>query len=101
MVFKDAGRWQGYFDIAFFWNEFDEYVEYLPGFYPNVFPGTDDVLYPEEEDSILFALKPNNVDQARIFGYEVSLLGEGDISPIFKLRTRLGYTYTYPIPGRW
>jgi iron complex outermembrane receptor protein len=92
---KFGEAWQGFFDFAVFWNEYDQYVEYVPGFWPNINEETGDVLYPGEGDEV-FGLNPQNVEEARIFGYEISLQGRGDIHPMVNLGTRIGYTYTYP-----
>jgi iron complex outermembrane receptor protein len=80
-------KWKGYVDFAAFWNEYDNFVDYTLGLWlPNGEPSSsfDDL-----------GLKPQNVNEARIMGFEVSGFGQGKIGPI-ELRTLLGYTYTYP-----
>ena len=79
-------KWQGFFDFNVFLNEYDNFVEYRLGFYPppgqNI--GLDDL-----------GLKPQNVEEARVAGFETSIFGKGKIGD-FEFRTLSGYTYNYP-----
>ena len=69
--------------------------EYVPGIYENVNPETGDTLYVGE-GPLVFGIRPENTDEARIWGYEFTMAGEGDITPWLNLRGSVGYAYTYP-----
>ena len=77
-----VGDWRGYLDLALFWNEFRDMTNW--GFILKVDPDGD----------IIFGFRSENVDQARIMGYEVSGMGEGKLGPI-PLRFFGGYTFHY------
>lgn len=79
-------KWMGYLDVSAFWSEYTDFVEYQLGVYNP--PGTD----PDIE---WLGLKPFNISNARIAGFEASLIGKGSIGPV-EFRTLAGYTYTYP-----
>ena len=55
--FKLGDNFRGYIDFATFLNEFDEYVEYVPGIYENVNPETGDTLYVGE-GPLVFGIRP-------------------------------------------
>ena len=93
--FKLGDNFRGYIDFATFLNEFDEYVEYVPGIYENVNPETGDTLYVGE-GPLVFCIRPEHTDEARIWGYEFTMAGEGDITPWLNLRGSVVYDYTYP-----
>lgn len=79
-------KWMGYFDFSVFWSEYQDFVEYKLGVYP-----------PEGEAPSLewLGLKPFNISNARIAGFEGSIIGKGSIGPV-EFRTLAGYTYTFP-----
>ncbi|HXH18011.1 MAG TPA: TonB-dependent receptor [Chitinophagales bacterium] len=87
-------KWKGYFDFSAYLMKYDEFVEYRFGNYSNYWPGTNRKIFPEW-GSMVFGAKPNNVDDARIFGFEASLAGSGRIGAV-KINTLIGYTYVYP-----
>lgn len=87
------GKWGGFFDFATYWMNYDDFVEYRFGVYDNVDPNGDK--YLEDYGATVFGLKPYNVEQARIFGFEASLAGQGTIGQV-EVQTLLGYTYSYP-----
>lgn len=102
-------NWVGFFDFSMFWMEYENFVEYrfavlVPG------AGLDEcgnIVDPFNSENILIerdscldksfeiGLFPQNVDNARLAGYEVSFTSQGDLGPV-KLRSLIGYTYTYP-----
>lgn len=93
-------EWTGYLDFAFFWQEFPEnLIEYRLGLHSLIDPFTNEAypnvtpLFPGSEFAA--GLKPFNVEQARVAGYELSLGGKGMIGPI-EFRTLMGYTYSLP-----
>lgn len=68
-----------YADLAFFWMEYENMVEFTVGNYPPNGPGFSFI----------------NVSKARIAGWEISVQSEGRIGK-FPLRIWGGYTYSYP-----
>lgn len=86
-------KWQGYFDVSLFWMEFEEQVEYRFGLWQNKWPNGEKI-FPDLGGLVVGA-KPFNVENARIFGFEVSIVGDGKIGPV-NITTQAGYTYFYP-----
>lgn len=74
-------------DASFFWQEYQNFVEYRFGFY--------NFKTPLGVDTAGFGLRPFNVAGARVAGLEFTLLGEGNIGPV-NIRGMGGYTYMYP-----
>ncbi len=87
------GDWKAFFDLAAFWQEYENFVEYRFGLYPNQ-DAFGNVLFPGEPFTII-GLKPFNVEVARVAGYEASLASQGEIGPV-SLTTMIGYTYSFP-----
>lgn len=71
-------NFKGFFDFSMFWMENTNMVEYS-FFFDNG-----------------FFFKPENVDRARIAGFEGNLTGQGNIGPV-TIRSIFGYTYNYPV----
>ncbi len=88
-----VGAWKGFFDASVFWSQYFDFVEYRFGFYPNYWPSGEKIIDSLADN--IFSIKPFNVENSRIFGWEVSLVGEGKIGPI-GIATLAGYTYVYP-----
>lgn len=81
------GDWRGYFDIAGFWTEYKDMMEFTFGQYgppPHIPPtyGT--------------GFQSQNIGNTRITGVDISLMGEGKLGPI-EVKALLGYTYIDPI----
>lgn len=76
------GKWQGYFDAAGFITQYSNYIEF------------DDAL----NSPYLGAFQAQNLvdEKARISGFEISALGQGELFSI-PLNFLAGYTYTSPI----
>jgi outer membrane receptor protein involved in Fe transport len=94
------GKWSAYFDAAFFWQEYKNFIEYQlatwPNYYGNgtkIFP--DSLEFPFPGTGKLLGLKALNIENARIAGYEIGLAGAGKIGPV-GLQLMAGYTYTWP-----
>lgn len=87
-------NWNAFFDFATFWNEYDQYVEYVFQTVKND-DGTGHPLVPLEPGANVTGLRAQNVNKARIFGWEASIMGTGNIGPV-KINLLAGYTYTYP-----
>lgn len=101
-------KWGAYIDASVFWMEYSDFVEYRFEVYTAA-NGLDSCgnVRDLETGQILAAadtcmavpyvlgLNPNNVDNARILGYEVSIGSRGSIGDV-TIRSLIGYTYTYP-----
>ena len=82
------GSWNGFADVAGFWTEYKNMVEFTFGIYK-----PDTALYATLND---LGFKSINVGHARITGVDVAVAAEGNIW-IFPTTVMLGYTYTNPI----
>lgn len=91
------GNWKGYFDASFFWQESRNFIEYEIGQWQNKWSnGTQ--IFPDSLQffgNTVLGLKPLNIQNTRLAGYELMLHGEGKIGPV-GLKLDAGYTYTYP-----
>jgi outer membrane receptor protein involved in Fe transport len=68
-----AGAWIGFMDLALFWTEYENMIEYLFGAHPedtSAIPTFDDI-----------GFKALNIGTARIIGAEFSLNAEGEAGP--------------------
>lgn len=81
-------KWSGFVDIAAFWTEYDNMIEFIFGLYPQ-----DTTEIPTIDD---IGFKSQNIGEARITGLELGISGTGLIG---KLPVTLfaGYTYMNPI----
>ena len=81
------GNWLGYLDAVVFWTEFRDMIEFTFGI------NIDNSKTPP---AIVPYFQSQNVSRARIFGWEVSAYGEGNIGPV-NFTTMVGYTYFYGV----
>ncbi|MCX6234507.1 MAG: TonB-dependent receptor [Bacteroidetes bacterium] len=81
-------NWNGYIDIAGFWTQYEDMMEFTFGVYK-----PDSMPYPTLKD---IGFKSLNVGNARINGIDVLLTGQGSLLGI-PVSFFLGYTYTNPI----
>lgn len=72
-----VSNWHANFDLALFWSEYRDMIEYQL----------------KLDGGIYFS--PENVSRARVAGFELGLQGDGNIGPI-PVRLYLGYTFNYP-----
>jgi iron complex outermembrane receptor protein len=79
--------WSGYFDIAGYWTEYNDMIEFVFGLY-------NPIDQPPSLEYVGF--KSVNTGKARINGIEVSMGGQGEIGPI-SMRYFAGYTYMNPL----
>lgn len=79
-------NWNAHADMALFWMESWDMIEYKLGNYEVV---------EDSVSSMVIGFKPFNVSRARVAGLELGLNGSGNLGPI-PLRVYLGYTFTYP-----
>jgi len=82
------GGWMGFADLALFWTEYENMIEYTFGAYPK-----DTTAIPTFED---VGFKALNIGTARITGAELSLNGEGLLGP-FRIQVTGGYTFMNPV----
>ncbi|MDF2438780.1 MAG: hypothetical protein K0Q95_3156 [Bacteroidota bacterium] len=84
------GNWRGYLDVAGFWTEYKDMMEFTFGQYgPLVFPYNT----PQK---LGLGFQSQNVGNTRITGFEISIMGEGKLGPI-STSALMGYTYINPI----
>ncbi|HOY33202.1 MAG TPA: TonB-dependent receptor [Bacteroidales bacterium] len=83
-----VGSWNGFADIAGFWTEYKNMVEFTFGVYK-----PDTALYPTLRD---IGFKSINVGHALITGVDISIGAEGKIWE-FPASFAVGYTYTNPV----
>lgn len=83
--------WKGGFDLAFFWQQYQQFVEYR---FVSRFLNPE--YFEELPENLFIGLYPNNIDNARVAGIEIGWTGSGKIGPI-EITPSLGYTYTYPV----
>jgi len=84
----DLGNWTGFADLALFWTEYRNMIEFTFGVYP---PNPDDI--PTLED---VGFKALNIGTARINGVEGTLTALGNAGPA-ELQFNAGYTYMNPV----
>jgi len=97
-----VSRWSGYFDIAGFWTEYHEMMEFTFGAYnfetykPINFKDSADLAFYNANGFKTLGFQSINVGNARITGVDMTITGMGKI---FGIPTTLlaGYTYTNPI----
>lgn len=82
------GTWRGFADMALFWTEYSNMIEFTFGAYP---PNPDDI--PTFDD---IGFKALNIGKARISGLDCNLTLAGKAGPA-ALRFTGGYTYMNPV----
>jgi iron complex outermembrane receptor protein len=78
-------EWQGYLDVAAFWSEYDNMIEFSFGRYLPDIPGLG-----------AYGFKAWNLENSRIMGAELCLYGNGKIRNV-PVSLMAGYTYMYPV----
>ncbi|MEY4110913.1 MAG: hypothetical protein RLZZ46_1268 [Bacteroidota bacterium] len=88
------GNFNGFIDIAGFWQEYQDMMEFTFGvWFPPNFPITQQNVSTRFD---YLGFKSVNVGNARISGFEISATGAGKIGPLNVLFLG-GYSYTKPI----
>ena len=87
------GEWMGYVDVAGFWTEYTNMMEFAFDYYPEYVPPGITGFQVFEYGT---GFSSQNVQNARITGAEISVTGQGKIGPI---NTTIfgGYTYMNPV----
>ena len=78
-------KFYGYFDAAFFYQEYQNTIEYLFGFWDSTY------------SFALAGFKFVNTGKSRISGLDISLNGQLKFNDDFNIYTLFGYTYVMPI----
>jgi outer membrane receptor protein involved in Fe transport len=81
------GDWKGYIDVAAFWTEYNNMMEFSFGKYEN---------QNDPFNTVGFGFQSQNIGNTRIRGVDVSIIGAGKMGPI-DVSMLLGYTYIDPI----
>jgi outer membrane receptor protein involved in Fe transport len=82
------GSWAGFVDLAVFWTDYENMIEYTFGVYP-----PDSLTPPTFED---VGFKALNIGTARIAGTELTVNGQGRVGPVTLILTA-GYTFMDPV----
>jgi iron complex outermembrane receptor protein len=88
--------WKLFLDASLYYSQYKDFIEYQPGFYPNV-DSHGNQLFPDSDERYgeLIGIKPINIQNARLGGYELDLITNGKLGPV-GVDILAGYTYTYP-----
>lgn len=79
------GKFLGYLDVAGFYQYYQNFVEFNAGLFG-----------PPNGEYGRFAFKSLNTGDARVYGVDVSLIGNGQFTPWFGMNIMAGYTYSRP-----
>ncbi|MFM1875884.1 MAG: hypothetical protein RL266_1621 [Bacteroidota bacterium] len=79
------GKFLGFADIAGFYQRYEDFVEFNAGF----FGGQDNGFFG-------LAFQSQNTGPARVYGVDVSVMGNGQFTDWFGMNILVGYTYTRP-----
>lgn len=79
------GKFLGYLDVAGFYQFYDNFVEFNAGNFG-----------PADGPFGRLAFKSLNTGDARVYGADVSLIGNGQFTDWFGMNVLLGYTYSRP-----
>jgi iron complex outermembrane receptor protein len=82
------GQWYGYLDLAGFWTEYRDMIEFNFGIH-----GPDTTGGPTIDD---YGFRALNIGDTRITGFELSLAGEGRVRKT-ALALMAGYTFMHPV----
>lgn len=94
------GNFQGYFDVAGFYTQYSNMIEFNIGFFDsstyNYINGIKDAINPLLNGTVGLGARFANVTKAQIYGAEVSTNGTWFINKNTNLTYNLGYTYAEP-----
>ena len=111
-IFKIGKNFIGFVDLAVYYNRYKQFTEYDFGTYANRYPGSGKIIttdtsllnhigiglssppgYPLNQLN-LFGIRATNIENAQIFGYELSIGGRGQIGKV-GISLNAGYSYSY------
>jgi iron complex outermembrane receptor protein len=87
-----VGGWRGYFDVAAFWTEYRNMIEFVFGPWDSVYIGFSNGNYQLNG----FGFRSFNIGDTRIKGLDFSLSGSGEIVKGLKITVLAGYTFIDP-----
>ncbi len=79
-----VGKFLGYLDAAGFYQHYTNFVEFTAG------------LFAPPGSALPIAFRSVNTGDARVYGADVSLIGNGQFTEWFGLNVIVGYTYAHP-----
>jgi iron complex outermembrane receptor protein len=80
-----AGQFKGYFDIAGFFQRYENAVEFTAGIWGNSGNPFADI-----------GFKSVNIGKSQVWGIDANLMGTGNITKNFGMNFLIGYTYSNP-----
>ena len=84
-----VGEWKGYIDVAAFWSEYKDMMEFTFGQY-----GLPVAPY-STPSQLGLGFQSQNIGNTRIKGFEISVMGQGKMGPV-DVSMLVGYTYIDP-----
>ncbi|MFZ5551930.1 MAG: TonB-dependent receptor [Bacteroidota bacterium] len=91
-------KWMGYADVAFFWTEYKNMMEFAFGSYvPDSIPIEPFNPFAPGYPSKWMGFRAQNAESARINGVDFSIIGKGKIGKKIDMSVFAGYTYMNPI----
>ena len=78
-------KFYGFFDVAFFYQEYNNTIEYLFGFWDSTYTFA------------IAGFKFVNTGRSKITGIDISMHGQAKISDDFEIYSLFGYTYVLPV----
>lgn len=91
------GNWKGYLDVAAFIQQYKDMMEFSFGVYnPDSIPVS---FTPGDPGYVInwVGFRAENVEESRITGVDISLVGTGEIAKDLNMTIFAGYTYLNPI----
>jgi outer membrane cobalamin receptor len=82
------GNWNGYLDVAGFWTEYKNMIEFVFGPWDSV--------YINASGLHGYGFRSFNIGDTRIKGVDVSVSGSGEIFGVLKMTVLAGYTFMDP-----
>lgn len=83
--FKIGDAFAGYADVALYWQEYEDYIEFTAGLFGGPQPSTENL-----------GFSSFNVGPARMRGVDFSIVGTGKLGRNFTLNVLAGYNYSLP-----
>jgi outer membrane cobalamin receptor len=99
--FKIGATFVGFVDVAFYYNQYSDFTQYDFGLWQNRFAGSGKAITVDTSflntpinHLLLFGVQAHNIENARIFGYELTAGGRGKIGKV-GITFSIGYNYNY------
>jgi iron complex outermembrane receptor protein len=86
-------NWKALFDFSVFLQQYKNLVEYNVNVYENKYDNGEKIF--KDQGDYIFGFKPFNTPDARVMGYEASMVSQGKIGAV-ELNSLIGYTYNFP-----